>query len=162
MITIKTRDAVFETNSSSTHSLSLSEDFSNMVESPLSDYQIKQGIVTISSGEYGWEVETYTDWLTKASYLYTDAMIGCDSSIDPNDEFFRNENIKLSILCKAIKEYTGVDVFFEKSSDKYYPFGYIDHQSVGECGQVWDEDVSGVIRFLFSIDSVLETSNDNM
>ena len=51
MTNIKTRHGVFETNSSSTHSLTLSPTMENMVKNPVSDYEISVGFVTVDPGE---------------------------------------------------------------------------------------------------------------
>lgn len=164
MTNIKTRHGVFETNSSSTHSLTLSPIMENMVESPVTDREIAMGFVTICSGEYGWEQDTFSFFHEKASYLYTDAMIGKDDkdeNVDPNNEYYRNTNLKLKMIADSIKEYTGLGVVFTKEEGSYYPFGYIDHQSYGVCSQVWEEGVDGVTRFLFSMNSSFETDNDN-
>lgn len=164
MTNIKTRHGVFETNSSSTHSLTLSPIMENMVESPVTDREIAMGFVTICSGEYGWEQDTFSSFHEKASYLYTDAMIGKedkDENVDPNNEYYRNTNLKLKMIADSIKEYTGLDVVFTKEEGSDCPFGYIDHQSYGLCGLVWEEGVDGVTRFLFSMNSSFETDNDN-
>ena len=162
MSNIKTRSGVFETNSSSTHSLTLASNFENMVASPVSDYEIKQGFITVCPGEYNWEEEEFTCISDKLSYLYVDAMRGeSDKEIDPNDEFYRNSNFNLKMIVDAVKEYTGLGVVFETFSDNYYPFGYIDHQSVGICNEVWDDGVNGVIRFAYSNSSYFTTDNDN-
>lgn len=162
MTQVKTRYGVFETNSSSTHSLTLSPTMENMVKSPVSDYEIKNGFVEIRPSDYGWEVESYSNIHDKASYLYVDAMTGEDSSnVDPNDDFYRNRNFKLKMIVDAFKEYTGLDVKFKTSSDKYNPFGYIDHQSHGLCNEVFEEGTNGVIRFIFSENSYFQTDNDN-
>src|SRR5574343_688308 len=129
---MKTRIGVFETNSSSSHSLVLAQDFSNVVDAPLPKHIVEQGVVTIFSGEFGWEQEEYDDYATKASYLFVDAFSGGGEPYDdPNDEIVRNKNIKLKMLVEAFKIHAGVDVFFEASNDQYHPYGYIDHQSVG-------------------------------
>ena len=162
MTNIKTRHGVFETNSSSTHSLTLSPTMDDMVESPVLDHESAMGFVTICSGEYGWAYETFSSFHEKASYLYTDAMIGEDDSVDQNNEYYRNTNLKLKMIADSIKEYTGLGVVFTKEEgSSYYPFGYIDHQSHGVCSQVWEEGVDGVTRFLFSMNSSFETDNDN-
>ena len=160
---VKTRNGVFETNSSSTHSLTLSPNFENMITSPVSDLEIKQGYIVVQPGEFGWEEQDHWEVHEKISYLYVDAMYSAqgDVSIDPNDEYYRNSNIHLKMIVDAVKEYTGFGVFFEKQEDKYNPFGYIDHQSLGICGDVWDEGTNGVVRFIFSNDSYFKTDNDN-
>jgi len=64
-MTIQTRQAVFETNSSSTHSLSISSSSTDLLDTlPLNE----QGEVVLNGGQFGWEVEDYSDAGTKASY----------------------------------------------------------------------------------------------
>lgn len=163
-MTTKVRSGVFETNSSSTHSLVLSSDMTNMMEPPLPDSVLNEGVLHVFSGEFGWERETYYDVSSKLSYLYTDAMRNRydddEEKVDPNDPELIEDNSKLKLLVDAVKEYAGVGVIFHKENGTY-PFGYIDHQSYGECSKVWHAGVQGVIRFVFSSDSWFETDNDN-
>lgn len=67
MIKRQLRHGVFETNSSSSHSVSISN-----VGSLTSVKPNRDGIINISLGEYGWGVEEHFDFETKASYLFTD------------------------------------------------------------------------------------------
>ncbi len=147
------RGNVFETNSSSSHSLVLCET-GELLQQPFSDTITKQGVVTVTGGEFGWNVETFTDVHDKLSYLYTDAMINSDDDPDPE------HNYKLKVLSNAVKEHTGCLLGFSRSSG-YWDFGYIDHQSVGICEKVWDGGVEGVKQFLFNPASYFETDNDN-
>ena len=64
------------------------------------------------------------------------------------------------MIVDAVKEHTGCDVNFVKERG-YYPFGYIDHQSVGLCNDVWCRGVEGVKQFVFNPNSYFETDNDN-
>lgn len=159
-MTVKVRSGVFETNSSSSHSLVLADGFTNMVEPPIPDSMMDDGAIHVFSGEYGWEIETYYDVSSKLSYLYTDAMIG-ETDADPNDKEYQESNKNLKLIVDAVKQYAGVDVVFHKEISDYHPFGYIDHQSVGLISTVWDAGIDGVIRFVFSNDSSFETDNDN-
>lgn len=166
MNNLKVRSGVFETNSSSTHSLSLSPTMDNMVPPPIPESMLVYGVMYVIPGEFGWEEETYHDVESKLSYLYTDAMSHIpyerdSKTIDPNTPESRIEFEKLQIIADAVKKYSGVDVLFNVQRDDYYPFGYIDHQSYGTCGEVWDEGVDGIIRFVFSNNSYFTTDNDN-
>ena len=58
---IKVRQGVFETNSSSTHSICIAQ---------TTDYIIPDK-VSFSVGEFGWEVDKLSSLSEKASYLYT-------------------------------------------------------------------------------------------
>jgi len=149
------RPKVFETNSSSSHSLVIA-DTGDLMPIPFSESIMENGIVTIYSGEYGWEIERYNSVYDKMSYLYTDAMLYSDATDTPDPE----SNNKLRMLIEAIKEHTGCDVEFERSGG-YWPYGYIDHQSVGLCSDVWSRGIEGVKQFVFNPNSYFETDNDN-
>ena len=62
----KIRKGVFETNSSSVHSISMV-----MREDDCSDdYQTcRESVVTLGSGEYGWGIDSLTYWMDKADYV---------------------------------------------------------------------------------------------
>lgn len=154
------RSNVFETNSSSTHSLVLSNE-GLLQEVPFPKHILEKGVIDVESGEYGWEQEYYSGAWDKLSYLYTDAMMAVPhdkrEETDPNT--FVSE--KLDLIREAIKLHTGMECNFLKSNDSYSPFGYIDHQSVGECYEVWENGIQGVINFVFNPNSYFETDNDN-
>ncbi len=149
------RGSVFETNSSSTHSLVLANT-DNIMPVPFNIETMASGIINVYAGEYGWSEETFTGTMDKLSYLYTDAMINlCETDI-PDPE----KNDKLKLIVEAVKEHTGCNVNFIVDSH-WYPFGYIDHQSIGECDEVWEAGVEGVKQFVFNPDSYFITDNDN-
>ena len=147
----KIRKGVFETNSSSTHSLVL-DMHGPLMETPFPHNA--SGVVSIYPGEYGWDIEEFRDPLSKLSYLYTDAM-------RPYDEPDPQINEKLQMIVDAVREHTGLDVVFERYDCEFFPFGYIDHQSVGLCDEVWKYGVEGVKQFAFSPNSWFKTDNDN-
>jgi hypothetical protein len=89
------------------------------------------------------------------------AMARLEKTDDPNSESVLSENWKLKMLKDAIEYQSGKQVVFQKSKDDYYAFGYIDHQSVGECDAVWDKGIDGVIGFVCNPESYFETDNDN-
>lgn len=148
------RRGVFETNSSSCHSIAISkEKISNV-----SGCKIYFG-----SGEYGWENDCVTD---TASYLYTAIVNMCS----PTEYQYYIDRIKI-ILDKYNVKYKFAPVEFEKSkyseleyvkfkSNKYQWAG-VDHAS--ECREfietiLSDEDL--FLRYLFG-DSCIYTGNDN-
>jgi hypothetical protein len=151
----KIRNSVFETNSSSTHSISLSDIPLNpdvMQTLPIDE----NGVVTLSGGDYGWEIETYRDAISKANYALVYAM---DWSGDRSEEF-------QEILKDVIKEQTGCkDVIFEGGLCDWkegFDFGYIDHQSVEDNDLHYlFEDKEKLRNFIFNPMSILETDNDN-
>lgn len=138
------RQRVFETNSSSTHSICIVE------ECELNDTIQKDsnGDIELEGGEFGWEEASYRDALTKANYMaqYVDGWCG-----DKKEEF-------TSILIEVIRKQTGCrDVIFGNLDS-----GYIDHQSV-EDQQYHDlfEDPELLRKFIFSKQNILHTDNDN-
>ena len=131
------RRGVFETNSSSTHSISIA------YGTPLlGSLYVVDGIVTIHPGEFDWATETYNDSYTKASYCYTYCV---NYKLD-----------KLSMLRYVIELQTGAKVNFVDNGDT----GYIDHASLDIAAEPFESDET-LRQFIFSLSSVLETSNDN-
>jgi hypothetical protein len=151
-MTIQTRQAVFETNSSSTHSLSISSSSTDLLDTlPLNE----QGEVVLNGGQFGWEVEDYSDAGTKASYA---AIYVSEWSGEKSAEF-------KEVLDTVIKQQTGCsNVVYDLSTDWSHPreTSYIDHQSV-EGGQLdyLFEDPELLRQFIFNPRSVLHTDNDN-
>lgn len=135
----KTRNSFFETNSSSTHAISLSKgDYSP--EEINARYSIE-----IDSGDFGWEVEEYGDFYNKCSYLIT--AFQCSPTIKD-----RIKNI--------IKEVTNLPVVFNFTDKDYIN---IDHQGL-ERGTHWGvvENDDILKRYLFDTNTILYTGNDNI
>jgi len=129
---ITKRKAVFETNSSSSHSITIEigTDWDNIIPDD-------NGVIIILGSEFGWQVCSYDDAETKASYAYQD-------------------RVSKSLLREVIKDYTGArKVKFEGRKD-----GYIDHQSSGTAREICTnyEDTK---NFIFNKDCILYTDNDN-
>lgn len=141
----KIRKSVFETNSSSTHSISISDSGKINPNSLFVD----NGICKIYTRDFGWEEKVYYDTPTKAAYCLT---------------YIKNYNCKYilkEMLIKVIKEVTGANkVVFVKSNSKYNPWGYIDHQSLEVCEEVFNSE-EDLKSFIFNENSFLKTDNDN-
>lgn len=143
------RRSVFETNSSSCHSISLS---SGDVYDSISPNEY--GVIVVGSGEFGWQEETYSDPEARLNYAYIYAM---DWSGEKKEDF-------LSTLKEVVKEHTGAtDVVHHKTNSKWgYDYGYIDHQSVeSQDLHYLFEDLALLKNFIFGSDSYIETDNDN-
>lgn len=131
MTTIK-RTGVFETNSSSCHSL-LINGHSGLLETIEPVY----GIVEISAGEYGWEFCDYDTPAEKASYVYT---------------LYVAANHEVESLREVIKSHTGADEV------RFVGEGYVDHKSVGDMV----DEIRGKERdVIFDPSYVIRTDNDN-
>ena len=130
------RKGVFETNSSSSHSISLATEDKQFVLDTL--YPDQNGIVTVSGDEYGWEWFKHNDAETKASYAA---------------QSFANDDNQLEVLKEVIMEQTGAeDVKFVGLND-----GYIDHDSYGIVPKTRGE----LKNFIFNKNSWLFGGNDN-
>ena len=144
-----TRVGVFETNSSSTHSISIA----GWSPSKKDTLTVENGVVSIFPGEFGWEEVTYHDAASKASYCYTYAKQ-------------TNRPELLERLAAVIVAETGCKVVqFETAGGEGYSYGYIDHQS---CEKGDDDPGARALKsdesarnFIFNPKSVLVTDNDN-
>lgn len=148
------RSNVFETNSSSTHSIAISKE-------KIKD--VSGSKIYFGGGEYGWGNDCVTD---TASYLHTALVDMCS----PTEYQFYINKIK-TILDKYNVQYKFAPVKFEKYTygDETYEYvnfksdkwAGIDHAS--ECKKfieaiLSDEDL--FLRYLFG-DSCIYTGNDN-
>ena len=129
---------VFETNSSSSHSISISNtrviSLNNSCEILETIIPDDNGVVYLEGGEFGWENLNYHDALSKANYCLIDS-IG-------------NQN-KLEMLISVIKEVTGAK---EVNIDNVN--GYIDHQSEGTSNKAFSSKET-LKNFIFNRDSIL-------
>jgi len=139
----KTRRSVFETNSSSTHSISIASGAETLDTLPM-----ENGVVAIEGGEFGWEVNDYYDACSKASYCMTWAF-----------QYGTEEHREM--LKRVIQQRTGADkVVLRQGDDSYYPNGYIDHQSDDVCKEAFKSEKS-LRDFIFDPRSWFHTCNDN-
>lgn len=134
------RNSVFETNSSSMHSIAISKE--PVIGFPESIY--------FYLGEYGWE---FND-VNPASYLYTAIMTIYDK---------KDRDNKLNKL-KSILDSRGIKYEFETPrfyGDEWLDNGYIDHsEELGTFIETILSDEDMLIRLLFG-NSYVFTGNDN-
>lgn len=163
----KIRMGVFETNSSSSHSIVLQEkkDFRAnggfyhawfnedivMADIYKKKYNLDVNKIDIYPGRFNWDVNIHRDAETKASYIYTYAL-------------YLNSQIKnriLDRLKRVICKYMDreIDINF-KLMDGDYPEGHIDHQSINVCDRVVCND-DRMYNFLFNHNVILLIDNDN-
>lgn len=137
---IQIRRSVFETNSSSTHSICITKNMPDEIPDHISFH----------IGEYGWEFCTLTGQ-EKANYLYT--AILCQ----PN----RNELVdKLVYLLDKM----GIKWEFEEPEIGKYGLlnGYVDHAGgTQEFIRAVLHNRNRLKRYLFSDQSFVQTGNDN-
>lgn len=137
------RKGVFETNSSSSHSITV-EVGPTWGTLPLNH----KGNIHLDGGEFGWEWEKFNDTLTKANYCAV----------------YASYTGKKSILKKVIKDYTGAKKVKFKFSTNWdhgrYNHSYIDHQSIDVCDELFESEEE-LKNFIFNDSSWLFTGNDN-
>lgn len=148
------RQGVFETNSSSTHSLSISS------KDCLYDsvYVPEDGILLVPPMEFGWEEETYNDPMSKLAYvmIYIRDWIRNDSKQEHATEVLKD------LVCR----HTGAtDLVLDDKKNNWDRYeAYIDHQSVEDNDLDHFFEPGGELRlkeFLFNPHSELKTDNDN-
>lgn len=131
------RKSIFETNSSSSHSLVMSKinrgyDFDLPVD--------EDGVLTIRFGEYGWGPDILRTHIDKLEYWFTDNVPGhlrWHTAEENIQEWFDKEvqilmhdkwKEQIGIIMKKCPQVKSISF---KMNDSYYPFGYVDHESVG-------------------------------
>ena len=143
------RNSVFETNSSSVHSICISKNPVN-----ISNFG---SFVRFEIGEYGWENATVCD---TASYLYTAVLDGYEYE----DAIQKIEELKNILDAHNIK-YEFEDPEWSWSDwnggHKYFDKGYIDHAyDTHDFVEAVLKDEDMLMRYLFG-DSWIYTGNDN-
>ena len=136
------RNNVFETNSSSTHTISISENFNKEnIKFP--------EVVLFEGGGFGWEVDEYSDIESKCAYLYT-------AIKEYYDEKTCNE--KLNWIVEVLRKH-GTKAYFKE----YKGWDcYIDHSSrLGGFLEYVFENEDNLLKYIFG-DVIIYTSIDNM
>jgi hypothetical protein len=124
------RSSVFETNSSSSHSVSIADETKEFVLDSI--YPDQDGIIEIYGDEFGWEWFKHNDAKTKASYAA---------------QQYQHNDSSLELIKEVIMEQTGAeDVRFIGLDN-----GYVDHDSVG----ILDSDKESLRQFIFNKNSWL-------
>lgn len=144
---IQIRDNVFETNSSSTHSLCISKD--------KFDYKNLPAYMNVYTDEvFGWGNDCLSTSDEKASYLYT-AMVDCNMTAEMKDFEKKIENLGIKASFPKLEKHKG--------EDWYGIRGGVDH--AGELIPFIHEvlvDEDKLCRFLFNPDSCVYTGNDGV
>ena len=145
------RSSVFETNSSSSHSISISS--TGAIDTTLIPND--DGILLIGPGAnetgFGWEIASYYDAETKAVYAYLQAL-------------YSKSQEYMNMLYKVILDQTGADEVIFTLSDSFNDddYGYIDHQSaIYETPFEPFDSEEDLKNFIFNKSSELQTDNDN-
>lgn len=177
------RNSVFETNSSSTHSLVISKHGDN-----IKDYYINEELVF---GEYGWEVDSLRDPSSKAEYLLTTIQYVEEKAkeipylhyVEDGEQYAKNKSEYYKLMFEAVLESkytkwilevieskTGITPVLGMLQNTWHPLGYIDHQSLSPS--IFEDEFdlfsmseidfkNKVDDILFDNKYVIYTDNDN-
>ena len=145
------RYSVFETNSSSVHTVCINKTFA---------YPISLKTIHFGTGEFGWEFSKYTNLCDKTAYLH-EAIICAANDKDKYKELI-SEFTKL-LHNVGIEEVTWETITWEDHDcPDYKSHGYIDHgYELSEVIDVMLKDPSILYGFLFNDTSCVRTGNDN-
>lgn len=143
----------FETNSSSSHSLTL---VSELTVQP--DYNIGdlEGTVLTIPGEFGfgWQWDIWDDAMSKIAYIYLDRCChgNHDKDTVPDPE-------SLARLCSILTTYSGKEIKTIKLSEDGYH--YIDHDSAGTTSELWQQSDEAIWKFITNPGCAIRGGNDN-
>lgn len=160
------RKCIFETNSSSMHTLTMVGNRSN-----INKYYNLNGVIMVSIGDYGWYGDPCDDFYSKLAYGMCMVLLTEYPGFWDGDEDFVIEQSVLEslpgykLLLKAIQLHGDCDkIIIKRRGNPYHPYGYIDHQSYENYSCLkdflddWDVDAE---RFLFDDDVIILIENDN-
>lgn len=141
---LKQRSNVFETNSSSTHSITVSHT-NNW------DYELPITVTPDWYGEFGWQWETWNTIEEKLAY-----MIRCLIAYDYTEETLQD---KIKPIQQRLHN-VGID--FELPTYEEWQDGYVDHEDwyQEEMQNIYNDD-DLLLNFLLNKNSYIEGGNDN-
>ena len=163
---IQIRRGVFETNSSSVHTITITKNQNNL--------KFPKKLI-FDSGDYGWEHDCLTTPEEKASYLWEGIIYVFP---DHENKNLTEYNKAIASITKILKS-VGVKAVFKYNNPKYkeskyggyYKFynkeGYEDDGYVDHCDELitflYDVcfDKTKLLNYLFSTESFIKTGNDN-
>jgi len=148
------RKGVFETNSSSTHSICISKDVELTIPKSLHFY----------FGAFGWEFDTLYSASEKASYLYTGLIANNrKEDVEKIFEILRGKEIEITAEEPIYENRTYTNLKGELVEYAYSDnIGYVDHScEMDDFLNAVCEDESKLMNYLFSDLSFIITGNDN-
>lgn len=144
----KIRLSIFETNSSSTHSLTIKKDCTKYDTIPFDDDYEKT--IILDGGEFGWEIEDIYSAKVKANYCAV-----CCLYYEDNPSY-------IDRLINVIEQHTGAKEVLITCTINIDPKtdSYIDHQSVSVALDVLKSEEE-LRNFIFNPNCILHIDNDN-
>lgn len=129
------RRGVFETNSSSSHSITIDND------NTYDELYISDGKVVAGFEEFGWDYDRLYSANEKLEYVITSLQYNDDVKVDGKldlDKFINSKHFKW--LDELIHDETGANLDVKPNSCGFHPFGYVDHQSIGTIDMFMSDD----------------------
>lgn len=161
------RNSVWETNSSSMHTVSINGKKGITKYAFVGDSES----LAVYLDEYGWSGPDCDDFISKLGYAMCMVLMTEYPDFHYWDEhgFTVNQTVLESLdgyqlLLNAVRtQFPDCKEIVIKKNGWYYPYGYIDHQSCGyhslkDFFEDWDLDVE---RYLFDYGVVVHIDNDN-
>lgn len=150
-----TRNSVFETNSSSCHSLILNRLMDGNTNS------LNGEKLTVDLQEYGWETVTYSSVQDKLNYVFSSLIYSYDDTLgELIEELLENQGVEsIRIIddnnvgwsIRSIED-------FKEQYRKMNLDSFVDHQSFSYVAEL---SIQEIIYLITAPDSVVVTSNDN-
>lgn len=162
---IQMRRHVFETNSSSSHSVSYSVRSSEPVDfKQVADDLAPDGIITAQFGDFGWGYDCLSSFDEKLSYVVTEMQYKDGVNRDNAESFMESQYFQW--LQQLMRQMLNVELTIEYKGG-YFETGYVDHQSIGTLHEadLWGFDEgtfkSNMSRLLFDDGYNIIIDNDN-
>jgi len=162
------RNSVWETNSSSMHTVSIEG------KKDITKYAFvgDSKSLAVHLDEYGWSGPDCDDFMSKLEYAMCMVLMTEYPDFNYWDEhgFTVNQTVLESLdgyqlLLNAVRtQFPECEEIVIKKNDGYYPYGYIDHQScesyhsLKDFFEDWNLDVE---RYLYDYGVVVHIDNDN-
>jgi len=147
------RDAVFETNSSSSHSVTIAGE--ELADFGLSKEELREGVIRLNgSFQFGEDRELYSDTKSKIAYLLVLAADGTVMGEQGQDmiPWIREQGEQARRVVDLVEGATGCRLEF------YTKYSFVDSESY-EVGRGLFRDEDNLRKFLFSAESTLKTQS---
>lgn len=160
----KIRCGVWQTNSSSEHSVSISK--KKMMNFALPELDEEDYLVACFD-EFGWEIRSYNSPMIKLSYALTMVAMVHSHEFYSEEEFYELDDFKMieDVVKNKISDCKGIQMAEHSFDNEFCGIdGYIDHQSYEcySCLQDFLNDYDITLEdFIFNADVILQTDNDN-
>lgn len=167
-MSVQIRHSVFETNSSSSHSLTIAP--GELLDFGLDRKTLRRGEIeaVIHANGYGWAYQRYYTPESKIGYLLFQAVggqlpeevLGLDAGADHLEAFRKKRSNAVDTIIEIVREATGCDIRLTRdTADTRYGY-YVDHQS-SYVGLELLDDRDRLLKLIFGDGSYIETGNDN-